>query len=104
MAIATNSLSLISGTVSSDSVTKPIMLPFKARGIILEVNGTGNFSVRFESSPNGVDFYGIQEIEAFTGDSMQSLGDNINLFKFMRAKIDVDSGGTVSICKIHYTK
>tara|TARA_A100001035_G_C27386349_1_gene322304 strand:+ start:110 stop:424 length:315 start_codon:yes stop_codon:yes gene_type:complete len=104
MAIATNSISLISETASADTVTKPLMLPLKAKGIILEVNGTGSFSVRFESSPNGVDFYGVQEIDPFTGDSMQSLADSINLFKYMRVKIDVDSGGSVHICKLHYTK
>jgi hypothetical protein len=104
MAIATNSISLISGTVSVDTITSPQMIPLKAKGIILEVNGTGSFSARFESSPNGVDFYGVHEIDAFTGDSMQSLGDNINLFKYIRVKIDVESGGSVSICKLHYTK
>lgn len=103
MSITTNSKPLIKSTVSVDSISDTITLPLRAKGLIFEVNGTGNFNVRIECSPNETDWYGIQEIDPFSVDSMQSLSDQINIFKFIRAKIDVDAGGTVTVCKIHYS-
>lgn len=103
MSIATSSLSLISQPISSDSVTSAQLLPHRAKGLVFEVNGTGEFSVRFETSTNGSDWYSIQEVDPFSVDSIQSLSDDLNILKFIRAKIDIGSSGSVSICAVHFS-
>lgn len=102
--ITTHTISFIDGAVSADSISKTIRLESKTKGLIIEVNGTGQFSVRIEASPNGTDWYGINELDPFSADSMQSLSSNINIFRNLRAKIDIGTSGSVTVCKLHYSK
>lgn len=96
---------LISQPVSSDEITSVLLMNPDVKSLIFEVNGTGEFSVKFEMSNNKVDWYAINELDTFSVDSIQSLSDSINLFGFMRAKIDIGpSGGAVSVCRIHSRK
>lgn len=95
---------LISSPVSSDSISDTLLLDPDVRALIFEVNGTGDFSVRFEMSNNKTDWYAINELDSFTADSIQSLSDSINLFAFIRAKIDIGSTGSVTVCNIHSRK
>lgn len=103
--ITNTSQNLISQAVSVDSISDTLLLNEDANSLIFEVNGTGQFSVRFEMSPNKTDWYGIQELDAFSTDAAQSLSDSINMFRFLRAKIDIGSGGgSVTVCKVHFRK
>ena len=101
--IVSEQIDFIQGSVTSDTLSRTIKLHPKTKGVIVEVSGTGSFSVRIESSPNGTDWYSINELDAFSVDSMQSLSSSINLFRFLRAKIDVESGGLVSKVALHYS-
>ena len=102
--IINDSMTLISSTVTSDSLTAPINLPGDANSLLVEVNGTGEFSVKIEMSSDGTNFYAINELDAFTSDAVQSLSDSINLFPRLRAKIDIGSSGSVTKCKIFFRK
>lgn len=103
--ITTHTISFIDGAVSADSISNTVRLDSKSKAIIVEVNGTGEFSVRIESSPNGTDWYAINELDPFSADSMQSLSSDINIFRNLRAKIDIgNAGGSVTTCKIHFRK
>lgn len=101
--ISINAESLIDSSITVDSISKTIKLPLKAKGLIFEVNGTGEFSVRIETSPDGINWYGINELDAFSVDTMQSLSDSINIFRYVRAKIDIGTSGSVTLCKVHHT-
>ena len=101
--IAINSENFLDATVTADSISKTILLPLKAKGLIFEVNGTGEFSVRIETSPDGTNWYSINELDPFSVDTMQSLSDTINIFKYVRAKIDIGISGSVTICRVHHT-
>lgn len=101
--IAINSENFLDATVTADSISKTIKLPLKAKGLVFEVNGTGEFSVRIETSPDGTNWYGINELDPFSVDTMQSLSDTINIFKYVRAKIDIGTSGSVTICRVHHT-
>jgi len=103
--IVTHTINFIKSTATADSISDTIRLDNIINGIIVEVNGTGEFSVRIETSPNGTDWYGINELDPFSADSMQSLSSNINIFRNLRAKIDIGAnGGSVTLCRLHYAK
>ena len=103
--IANKDQDLITSTISSDGISSVIVIDGEAEGgLIFEVNGTGEFSVRFEMSSNGTDFYAINELDSFTSDAVQSLAASINLFRFVRAKIDIGSSGSVTLIKVHSRK
>ena len=102
--IVNSSVNLIESTITSDTVGSVKELHRKAHGLIIEVNGTGDFSVRIEMSPNGTDFYSINELDSFTSDAVQSLSDSINVFKFLRAKIDIGSSGSVTKCVAYFKR
>lgn len=89
---------------ATDNISNVHKMPESAdNGLIFLVDGTGEFSVRFETSYNGQDWYAINELDAFSVSSMQSLSSNINLFSFVRAKIDIgDNGGSVDTLLIFY--
>ena len=55
---------LISSPVSSDSISDTLLLDPDVRALIFEVNGTGDFSVRFEMSNNKTDWYAINELDS----------------------------------------
>lgn len=103
--IVNDALTLVDSIISVDSISNVERLHPEATSLIFEVNGTGEFSVRFEMSPNGTDWYGIQELDKFSSDSVQSISDSINIFRQLRAKIDIGpNGGTVTVCKVHFRK
>lgn len=79
---------------NSDNISAVHKLPDEStNGLIFLVDGTGEFSVRFETSYNGQDWYAINELDAFSVSSMQSLSSSINIFSYVRAKIDIGAGG-----------
>jgi hypothetical protein len=90
--ITNTNQSLISQPVTVDSITEVLLMKPDVKALLFEVNGTGEFSVRFEMSNNKTDWYAINELDAFSADSVQSLSDSINLFAFIRAKIDIGDG------------
>jgi len=103
--ITNTNQSLISQPVTVDSITEVLLMKPDVKALLFEVNGTGEFSVRFEMSNNKTDWYAINELDAFSADSVQSLSDSINLFAFIRAKIDIGAGGgSVTVCTIHSRK
>lgn len=102
--VSNNEQSLITSTITSDSISDTLLLQDHVQGLIFEVNGTGEFSVRFEMSNNKTDWYGIQELDPFSADAVQSLSESINLFRFIRAKIDIGTSGSVTVCKVHSRK
>ena len=76
--VSNHSQDLITSAVTSDSVSSSVVIDEDSKGgLIFEVNGTGDFSVRFEMSNNGTDFYSINEIDSFTSDAVQSLSSSI---------------------------
>ena len=101
--IVNNGIKLIDSAVSVDSISETGRLPTDATSLIVEVNGTGEFAVRIEMSPNGTDWYGINELDVFAADSVQSISDSMNIFRKLRAKIDIGAnGGSVTVCSVHF--
>ena len=92
-------------TFTSDSISNTQALLSKAEGLIFVVDGTGEFSVRFEHSPDGSSWYAINELDVFSSSASQSLSSFINTFKYFRAKVDIGSGGgSVTDISIYYSK
>lgn len=102
--IVNDAQEFITSTVSADAISDTLRLPFNCSSLIVEVNGTGEFSVAIETSPNGTDWYSINELDAFSVDTIQSLSDSINLFRYLRAKIDIGTSGSVTVCRVHFKR
>jgi len=92
-------------TINADSISDVTSLPEKANSLIFVVEGTGEFSVRFEHSPDGSNWYAINELDPFSTDASQSLSSFINTFKYFRAKVDIGAGGgSVTDMSIYFSK
>ena len=74
-------------------------LPQYVDSIIFEVKGTGTFSVEFQHSADGTNYYTIGS--ALTSNSIMALdNDSEHIFLNVRAVIT----GTVSVCKVHFRR
>ena len=74
-------------------------LPQYVDSIVFEVKGTGTFSVEFQHSADGTNWYPIGS--ALTSNSIMALdNDSEHIFLNVRAVIS----GTVSICKVHFRR
>jgi hypothetical protein len=97
-----------SETITSDTITGSISFKKEAQAdpdtaLLFEVNGTGEFSVRFESGDGVGNWYAISELDNFTTSATQSLSSNIAILPFVRAKVDIGpGGGTVTLIRLHF--
>ena len=74
-------------------------LPQYVDSIVFEVKGTGTFSVEFQHSADGTNWYPIGS--ALTSNSIMALdNDSEHIFLNVRPVIS----GTVSICKVHFRR
>lgn len=74
-------------------------LPQYVDSIIFEVKGTGTFSVEFQHSADGTNWYTIGS--ALSSNSIMALdNDSEHIFLNVRPVIT----GTVSICKVHFRR
>jgi len=82
-------------------------LPQYVDSIVFEVKGTGTFSVQFQHSADGVNWYNIlvdsatQTETPLTSNGIAALNnDSEHIFLNVRAVIT----GTVSVCKVHFRR
>lgn len=74
-------------------------LPQYVDSIVFEVKGTGTFSVTFQHSADGTNWYQIGS--ALTSNSIMALdNDSEHIFLNVRAVIT----GTVSVSKVHFRR
>lgn len=76
-----------------------VELPQYADSIIFEVKGTGTFSVQFQHSADGTNWYSIGS--ALTTDSIMTL-DNTNEHILLNVRAVIT--GSVSISKVHFRR
>ena len=85
--IVNDAQEIITSTVSADAISDTARLPFKCSSLIIEVNGTGEFSVIIETSPNGTDWYSINELDAYL--------DALKAFPKTDVKLQTEKGTAV---------
>ena len=80
-----------------------VELPQYADSIIFEVKGTGTFSVNFEHSADGVNWYPVaaSPLNPVTTDTILVL-DNASDHILLNVRAAIT--GTVSICKVHFRR
>lgn len=74
-------------------------LPQYVDSIVFEVKGTGSFSVTFQHSADGTNWYSIGS--ALTSNSIMAL-DNASEHIFLNVRPVIT--GTVSVCKVHFRR
>mgnify|MGYP003108952582 CR=1 FL=1 len=74
-------------------------LPQYIDSLVFEVKGTGTFSVQFQHSADGTNWYQIGS--ALSSNSISVLdNDSEHIFLNVRAVIS----GTVTVCKVHFRR
>ena len=78
-----------------------VELPQYADSIIFEVKGTGSYSVQFEHSADGVNWYDIGS--ALTSDSIMAL-NNASEHILLNVRAVITGSGTTEIVRVHFRR
>lgn len=93
-------------SITSDTITRVISLKKDVKldpnsSLLFQVDGTGEFSVRFEMGDDEGNWYAVNELDPFTTSATQSLSSEIAVLYYVRAKVDIGpGGGSVTLIKV----